>query len=120
MEFIVGGTPKLISDGKPIEDYSAERIRDDFVLSRHPRTAIGILPDGEWLFIVVDGRRPDHSIGMTLEELTDLLLQKGCREALNLDGGGSSTMYFNGEIRNIPSDPTGERPVSDAILILAR
>jgi len=118
MDYIVGGTPVLIRTGKPVGDYSSERIQPGFVSKRHPRTAVGVLPDGRWVFLVADGRRPDHSIGLTLEELTDLMLEIGCVDALNLDGGGSSTFFFNGQVRNLPSDPTGERPVSDAILVL--
>lgn len=117
MDFIVGGTPLLIRNGQRIKDYEVERIRSSFVVERHPRTAVGIRADGSWVLVVVDGRNESLSTGMTLAELTDLMLSLGCVDALNLDGGGSSTFYLYGQVVNRPSDLTGERPVSDAILI---
>ncbi len=117
MDYIVGGTPILIRRGELVGDYSPEGVRTDFVEGRHPRTAVGIRRDGKWVLVVADGRRPDFSIGMTLPELAELMLSLGCVEALNLDGGGSSTFYLHGQVLNLPSDLTGERPVSDAILV---
>jgi hypothetical protein len=118
MEFVVGGTPVLVRDGQPVRDFSAEGVRRDFVLQRHPRTAVGVRDDGRWVFVVVDGRRPEFSVGMTLAELAELMVSLGCRQALNLDGGGSSTFFLYGQVVNRPSDLSGERPVSDAILVL--
>ncbi|MCP4726136.1 MAG: phosphodiester glycosidase family protein, partial [bacterium] len=66
--------------------------------------------------ITVDGRRPGHSIGMSLYELSEFMLELGCEEAMNLDGGGSTTMWINGKIRNRPSDGI-VRPIANAILI---
>jgi exopolysaccharide biosynthesis protein len=120
MDFIVGGTPLLIRHGERIGDYGVERIRSNFVEERHPRTAVGIRSDGSWVLVVVDGRNESLSVGMTLAELTDLMLSLDCVDALNLDGGGSSTFYLYGQVVNHPSDLTGERPVSDAILIKRR
>ena len=57
---------------------------------------------------------------MTLEELASVLIELGAVEAINLDGGGSTTLVVKGRILNHPSDPTGERPVSDAILVRPR
>ncbi len=118
MEFVVGGTPVLVRDGRPVADFLEEGVRRDFVRERHPRTAVGVRPDGAWVFVVVDGRRPEFSVGMTLSELAELMVSLGCREALNLDGGGSSTFFLYGQVANRPSDLSGERPVSDAILVL--
>lgn len=70
------------------------------------------------LLATVDGRQPVMSVGMSLPELAGLLLEFGVLDAINLDGGGSTAMVVNGKLVNNPSDPTGERPVSDAILIL--
>lgn len=117
-DFVVGGTPLLIRDGEPVRDFSSERIRRDFVEAPHPRTAVGVREDGTWVFVVVDGRRPEFSAGMTLSQLTDLMLELGCRNALNLDGGGSSTFWIYGQVVNRPADLAGERHVSDAILVL--
>jgi hypothetical protein len=118
MAYIVGGVPVLIDDGRKIDDFSQEKIPASFA-RRHPRTAIGIRPDGIWVLVVVDGRQPDLSAGMRLTELADLMMSLECREALNLDGGGSSAMVLEGKILNSPSDGR-ERPVSDAILFVRK
>jgi hypothetical protein len=113
-DYIVGGVPVLVHQGKVIEDFGEEQIPASFA-RRHPRTAVGFRQDGTWIFVVVDGRQPSLSVGMTLTELANLLRDLGCSEALNLDGGGSSTLVLQGNIMNSPSDGR-ERPVSDAIL----
>ncbi len=118
MEFLVGGAPMLLRGGEIVQDFGPEKIPENFVMQRHPRTAVGIRADGTWVIVVVDGRRPTLSVGMTLAELARLMKSLGCKDALNLDGGGSSTLYLYGQVVNIPSDLAGERPVSDAILIM--
>ncbi len=120
MDHIMGGTPLLIQEGKIKQDIDTEQVDQGFVLKRHPRTAVGILPDGRWVLVVVDGRQKNLSIGMSLGELADFLASLGCVEALNLDGGGSTTIYLEGRVINSPSDSGVERPVSDAILILEK
>jgi hypothetical protein len=115
---IVGGGPQLIKEGKVAITFEAEKIAQRFVSDRHPRTAIARLKDGRVLLATVDGRQPGVSVGMSLGELANLLLEFGASEAINLDGGGSTTMVVNGKLVNVPSDQTGERPVSDAILVL--
>jgi hypothetical protein len=92
----------------------------DFADKRHPRTAVARDRAGRVLFVTVDGRQPGVSVGMTLEELARLLLEFDAAEAINLDGGGSTTMVIDGKVVNSPSDREGERPVSDAILIMPR
>lgn len=78
----------------------------------HPRTALGLDEAGRWLtLVVVDGRQPGFSEGLSEFELASLMSDLGCRDALNLDGGGSSIMTTNGVIVNRPSDSTGPRPV---------
>src|SRR6185503_5497574 len=84
-----------------------------FVAGRQPRTLAGVRADGTLLLVTVDGRLPGWSVGMTLPEAARLMRSLGAREAMNLDGGGSSTMVVRGEVVNRPSDRTGERPVSD-------
>jgi hypothetical protein len=69
------------------------------------------------LLITVDGRRPGHSVGMTTRGFARLFVSLGADRALNLDGGGSTTMYVRGRVVNRPSDGT-ERPVSSALLVL--
>jgi exopolysaccharide biosynthesis protein len=70
------------------------------------------------LLVTVDGRQKGYSIGMALRQLAELLLEFGAVDAINLDGGGSTTMVVDGKLINKPSDAGGERAVSDAILIL--
>jgi exopolysaccharide biosynthesis protein len=69
--------------------------------------------------ITVDGRS-EASAGIGLEDLARLLLEFGAVDAMNLDGGGSTTMFLDGKVVNKPSDKEGERPVSDAILVTLR
>lgn len=111
---LLGAGPALIRNGRIAID------EDGFAHApvRHPRTAVGIKQNGNLLFVTVDGRQP-RSIGMTIAELARYLLELGAAEALNLDGGGSTTMVFDGRIVNRPSDPLGPRPVSDAVLIFS-
>jgi len=117
---VVGGGPQLIKDGRVEITNAAEKILPSFVNDGHPRTAIAKLKTGEVLLLTVDGRQPGESIGMSLTMLADLLLEFGAVEAINLDGGGSTTMVIRNKLVNKPSDATGERPVSDAILVYPR
>lgn len=93
-----------------VRDYQATELNDK---SRHPRTAIGQLDDNRYLLVVVEGRM-EGADGMTLAELQQLFLQLGCKTAYNLDGGGSTTLYFQGKVINTPSDGS-ERSVVDMI-----
>lgn len=118
MDYLVGGAGLLIIDGKAGPDLEIEKLSEGFDTQRHPRTAVGVDRNGNWIFVVVDGRQPGKSVGMSLEELTELMVSLGCRQAINLDGGGSTTMYLNGNVVNSPSDVSGERPVADALMVL--
>jgi len=118
-EFLLGGGPHLRSNGKPIPG-EAENFPAGFYTTRHPRTAAGIRSDGTIVLAVVDGRQPKVGVGMTIPELADLMGELGCAEAINLDGGGSTTMVVGGRLVNSPSDSAGERPVSDALLVFPR
>ena len=71
---MVGGAGLLIFDGEPVADYMIEKLSEGFDTTRHPRTAVGINEQGIWIFVVIDGRQPGQSVGMSLEELTDLML----------------------------------------------
>jgi exopolysaccharide biosynthesis protein len=117
---VIGGGPQLIKNGRIEITNSAEKILPSFVSDGHPRTAIARLKSGQVLLLTVDGRQPGESIGMSLTMLADLLLEFGAVEAINLDGGGSTTMVIRNKLVNKPSDATGERPVSDAILVYPR
>jgi hypothetical protein len=76
-EHIVSGGPLLLWRGNPLEEPQVESISRVFFLARHPRTAVGVRADGGLLFVTVDGRRPEESVGMSLPELTDLMLGLG-------------------------------------------
>lgn len=86
---------------------------------RNPRTAIGRRKDGTILIVVIDGRQPDRSVGVTIDELRAVMASLGAVDAINLDGGGSTTMALRGELSNVPSDPAGARPVGDALLLIS-
>jgi exopolysaccharide biosynthesis protein len=117
---IVGGAGLLIKDARPIDDWSVETFAKGFAELRHPRTMIGTSADGAIWLVTVDGRQPSRSVGMTLVELRDFARRLGLANALNLDGGGSTTMWVEGQIVNSPSDAAGERPVSDALIVVPR
>ncbi len=111
----IGGGPRLLAGGRYV---GGEGFASVFTDRRHPRTALGILGDGRIILFVVDGRQPYHSLGLTLLELAGVLRQLGVVDAMNLDGGGSTTMLVAGRIVNLPSDESGERPVPDSLLVL--
>jgi hypothetical protein len=117
---IVGGGPQLIKERRIQITNEAEKIGEKFVTDRHPRTAIARLKSGKLLLVTVDGRQPEISVGMSLTELARLLLEFEADEAINLDGGGSTAMVVKDKLVNKPSDQTGERAVSDAILIMPK
>ena len=119
-EDIIGGVPQLIKNGVIEITWEQEKSSKSFVETRHPRTAVAKLKDGKFLMVTVDGRQPGTSVGMNLNELAEMLLEFGAIDAMNLDGGGSTTMFLGGKIVNKPSDKEGERKVSDAILVFPR
>lgn len=107
--------PLLLTNGKAVEQLS-----NDFNDNRHPRTAICINDEDDLLSVVVDGRF-SKAHGVTIGELTELMEALGCTDAMNLDGGGSTTAWVKGEgVVNYPSDNnefnhSGERGVATAI-----
>jgi exopolysaccharide biosynthesis protein len=117
---ILGAGPQLIKAGKIDITDKQEKMVAGFATDRHPRTALARLDSGRILLVTVDGRQPGVSVGMSLQALAELLLEFGAVEAINLDGGGSTTMVVHNMIVNKPSDQTGERPVSDAILVFSK
>lgn len=111
----VCGGPRLISDGQIDINGKEEKFSSSIVHGRHPRTAVALTFSGDLLFIVVDGRSK-RSAGMKLSELATYLRRLGVRHAINLDGGGSSSMIVKGKTVNRPSDG-GERRISNGILV---
>lgn len=112
--------PLLLSGGKPVE--LAKRAFND---NRHPRTCACVTDEGKILLLTADGRT-DQAYGLSLPELTALMQHLGCRDAVNLDGGGSTTMWISGQpfggIVNMPCDNKqfdhlGERKVANAVLV---
>lgn len=106
--------PQLLDrDGKAITDFSYE---DERLWIAHPRTAIGYYEPGHYCFVVVDGRQPDFSEGINLVNFAKLMEDLGCVRAYNLDGGGSSVLFWDGKLINRRSDST--RTNSDIIYLL--
>jgi exopolysaccharide biosynthesis protein len=115
----IAGAGLLLLNGRTIDDWADENISAGFDTTRHPRTMIGDDGTAIWL-VTIDGRQPALSLGMSFTELQGLAKRLGLRAALNLDGGGSTTMVVRGAVVNHPSDQTGPRAVSDAIVVLPR
>jgi exopolysaccharide biosynthesis protein len=112
----LGGGPRLVKEGKIFITSSEENFKPDIAASRAPRTSVGLTKNKELLITVIDGRQPNLSIGMTLEEMAEFLIKEEVIEALNFDGGGSSTLVVDGKVLNSPSDGK-ERKISSALLI---
>lgn len=116
---ITNGVSLLVRNRKIQLTWEQEKTNKAFVETRHPRTAVAKLKDGKFLMITVDGRS-EASGGIGLQDLAEYLVSLGAVDAMNLDGGGSTTMFVDGKVVNKPSDKEGERKVSDAILVTPR
>ena len=112
----ISSGPTLVKDGKPIFN-AGEALTKLQLRGRDPRTAVGQRADGAIVLLAVDGRRPGWSIGITNWELANTLVRYGCVTGFALDSGGSTAVAFEGKLLNRPSDPAGERAVSDALVI---
>ena len=113
MQMVVGAGPSLVENGTINVRSSQEQMAGDIANGRAPRTGAGVKADGSLLLMVVDGRS-QYSAGMTLKEFAWYLRRFGAVQAVNFDGGGSSEMVVDGQIKNRPSDGS-ERPVSIAL-----
>lgn len=116
MEHIIGGTPVLVSRGQLIEDFSAEKTLQSFLVERFPRTAIGIRENGDWVFVFVENSLLGSVGGLTMKELAQWMFDLRCVDALNLCGGRSATLVIDGV--NVKALPFLEQDVSDAILAI--
>jgi hypothetical protein len=116
VQHAVGGGPVLVRDGKPV--FRHFELFSPSQLARNPRTAVGQLADGRVVLVVVDGRQPGYSAGMTNFELAQTMVRLGAVAAMGLDAGGSSTMAFDGTLLNRPSDRGGEREVAEGLFVL--
>ena len=115
-EDVVTTGPVLLVDGE-----AEPVVKDRFNTNRHPRTAVGRRSDGTVLLVVADGRN-SAAAGLSMVELQQVMVALGCRDAINLDGGGSTTMVVRGAVVNHPSDnnrfdAAGERPVANAVVV---
>ncbi|MGZ8782168.1 MAG: phosphodiester glycosidase family protein [Gaiellaceae bacterium] len=113
----VGGGPVLVRAGGPVFR-AQEAFTSSQLAPRNPRTGVGQLGDGRLLMVVTDGRRPGYSVGMTNFELAQTMVRLGAVTGSALDGGGSSSLAFDGKLLNRPSDPGGERAVSTALQLM--
>ncbi|MDX6398132.1 MAG: hypothetical protein QOJ43_1540, partial [Gaiellaceae bacterium] len=113
----VGGGPVLVRNGGPVFR-AQEAFTSSQLAPRNPRTGVGQLADGRILMVVTDGRRPGYSVGMTNFELAQTMVRLGAVTGSGFDGGGSSSLAFNGKLLNRPSDPGGERPVSNTLQLM--
>ncbi len=113
--------PALVENGGVVD--GIDEVEVDTNIGNHsiqgeqPRTVVGVIDDNYLVFVVVDGRSPGYSRGMTMTELADLMVSLGATTAYNLDGGGSSTMYFDGDLVNDPLGKDQERGTSDILYI---
>ena len=119
---LVGGWPRILRDGESVAGDAATL---EGTLSRnaemvHPRTAIGFSRDSATLILLTVDGRSENSGGVTLVDLARLMRQLGAWQAMNFDGGGSTTMVIDGAVVNAPSDKTGEREVGNALLVVRK
>jgi len=123
---MISGGPRLVKNGTVYVSKHEEKFKADIALGRSARTAVGVTKDGKILLVTVDGlprakeaRSEKSSIGMTLEELAELMINLGAAEAMNLDGGSSTTMWIDGKVVSRPSNGAEQR-VSNAIVVRRR
>ena len=113
--------PALVNDGEVQPGIDQGEIDNNFGLrsiqGNNPRTGIGLIATNHFVFVVVDGRSSGYSRGATMTEFAEIFKALGATVAYNLDGGGSSTMYFNGALVNKPQGKDNERAISDILYI---
>lgn len=116
----ISGGYVLVRDGQKqeIQTPESEAYKFRSVRERHPRSAIGASRD-HFFLVEVDGRQPDLSVGMTLDELGGYMKKLGCELALSLDGGASATFWYQGKVRNSPCNG-GDRPIANGVVVLAQ
>lgn len=112
----ISGGPALVSHGHPVPRSPGGKAAAQLT-ERNPRTAIG-WNGQDFYFVVVDGRKKDLSVGVGFAELAQIMIELGCQEALNLDGGGSTTLWLNGNVVNHPSEKGVERNVANALILV--
>jgi exopolysaccharide biosynthesis protein len=116
----ISGGPMLVHKGRKqrLESNGSESYESSSMFERHPRAAVG-WNDNSFFLVEVDGRQRSLSVGMTLEELAGFMTALGCQEAMNFDGGGSATLWFDGEVRNSPCD-RAEREIANSLVVVRK
>jgi len=113
--------PALLSDGKIISGIEDVEVDTNFgnhsIQGIQPRTGVGIVSENHFMFVVVDGRSSGYSLGVTMTGFAQIFKDLGCTTAYNIDGGGSSEMYFMGKVINNPLGKGKERATSDILFI---
>ena len=115
--------PALVQDGSVVKGIDSVEVDTNVgnhsIQGEQPRTAIGVIHDNHLVFVVVDGRSTGYSAGVTMSGLAQIMVDLGATTAYNIDGGGSSTMYFDGSLVNNPLGRNAERETSDILYITA-
>ncbi len=129
-DFVVNGGPMLVErgavsidadhDGLVRHEPGADNFFFGWVRQRNPRTMAGVDARGRVLLVAVDGRQAGRSAGLSILEAAQVMRALGAVSAMNLDGGGSTTLVLEGQVMNHPSDPSGERADGDAVLVAPR
>lgn len=114
--------PALLEDGNIVSGISDFEVDTNFgnhsIQGNQPRTGVGIIDNNHFIFIVADGRNKGYSSGVTMTEFAEIFKDYGCKTAYNIDGGGSSEMWFRGNVVNVPANRGGsERGTSDILYI---
>ncbi len=110
VEFITSGAPILMKNNKILTDYNKEKLAHNFIYNKHSRSAICILNNGFWKFVT--------ALNMTIPELANAMFVLQCKDAINLDGGGSSEMYLSEKMFNLEVLTTMVNPITDIIMVL--
>jgi hypothetical protein len=121
-QLLIGGWPRILRGGVNVATRAPwdEATVSSNAEARHPRSAVGFNRDSTTLYLVtVDGRQ-QASVGMTIVELAEFMKREGAWDALNFDGGGSTTLVINGAVANRPSEASGEREVANALMLVRR
>jgi hypothetical protein len=116
----LSGGPLLVHKGRRqrVEANGSENYESSSMFERHPRAAVGWNETSIFL-VEVDGRQRGLSVGMTLDELGGFMTSLGCQEAMNFDGGGSATLWYEGEVRNSPCD-RAEREIANSLVVVRK
>jgi len=119
IRFLWACGPGLVKDGAVITPLDYEELNGSIVKYRNPRSAVGLTADNELLLVSVDGRQEGVSAGMTYEELAELMLSLGAKQAMALDGGGSTELWAGSQIVNNLIDGK-ERPIMNGLLVISQ